>query len=885
MNLDTFIRHGTDFATFIIVAGLAVMLLLALLRRGHVTFAQYASEPPDLSVVLPWGVMVRPGVVLNKNGAFQACFEYRGPDLDSATKEELIITVAQLNNSVKRNGSGWYFYADMHHQGSPSFTQSAFPNPASQLIEMERAAQFEDGRFFESHYFFTVGWLPPKAIESKARDFFFEDEEITAKGEAQELAIANEWLDKFCNEADRIAGGLTRVLPSVRFIRDDDTLTYLHSTCSTKKHTVALPEIPTELDCLLTDVPLTGGRHPKLGESYIGAITVKGYPGGMTPGYLDVLNQQNFPFRYVVRWVALDKKDAQAEITKVRKEWFSSRLGLKAMFRQSMSPESAGNTLENPDALDKTADANAALQELGNDYCSYGYLTQTIIVLDPDFKNLKNRLQALSDEIEARGFVTINETLHGNALDAFLGCIPGNVINNIRRPMMNTLNLGHVMPVSSVWAGPTYCPNPLMAPKSPPHFVGATNGHIPFRFSGFIGDVGHMFIGGPTGAGKSVLLNFLESQWQRYSDLAKGVISQVYIFDKGGSSRVLTGNVGGTFYDLGSENSPAFQPLARVDDIEERRWAEGWILDRIAEEIGDPQQITSDMKTAVWNALTTLGGFADVRQRTITGFVTQVQDQRVKDALRRFCISGPFGAIVDSDHDDFEASPWIAFEMDTLMNTPGVVMAVLSYLFHRLEQQFDGVTPTFLVLDEAWIFLDHPIFAAKIREWLKTLRKKLVSVVFATQSLDEVIKSPIMATIKEQCLTKIYLPNVNAMNDETYDNYRSFGLNKKQIQIIATATPKEQYYLTSPEGNRLFSLGLGPVAIALVASTSEKSQASYEAVYEKHKGNVLDLNVAWLQTCRDNLPPDREHDWKRESLQWGINYVDGVRSALLQRAA
>ena len=65
---------------------------------------------------------------------------------------------------------------------------------------------------------------------------------------------------------------------------------------------------------------------------------------------------------------------------------------------------------------------------------------------------------------------------------------------------------------------------------------------------------------------------------------------------------------------------------------------------------------------------------------------------------------------------------------------------MLTYLFHRLEERFDG-RPTLLVLDEAWVFLDHPLFAARIREWLKVLRKKNVAVVFATQSLADIADS------------------------------------------------------------------------------------------------------------------------------------------------
>src|SRR5690606_30127056 len=140
------------------------------------------------------------------------------------------------------------------------------------------------------------------------------------------------------------------------------------------------------------------------------------------------------------------------------------------------------------------------------------------------------------------------------------------------------------------------------------------------------------------------------------------------------------------------------------------------------------------------------------------------------------------------------------------------VLPVLSYLFHRLEERFDG-RPTLLILDEAWLFLDHPLFAARIREWLKTLRKKNVAVVFATQSLADIAGSSIAPAIVESCPTRIFLPNDRAIEQQMRETYEHFGLNPRQIEIISQATPKRDYYAQTARGNRLFELGLGPLAL------------------------------------------------------------------------
>jgi hypothetical protein len=127
-----------------------------------------------------------------------------------------------------------------------------------------------------------------------------------------------------------------------------------------------------------------------------------------------------------------------------------------------------------------------------------------------------------------------------------------------------------------------------------------------------------------------------------------------------------------------------------------------------------------------------------------------------------------------------------------------------------------------LVLDEAWIFLRHQAFADKIVEWLKVLRKKNVFVVFATQDVADVEKSPIKTTIIQQCLTKIYLADPSAATAGMIDVYRAFGLSDSEISLIAGAVMKRDYFYTSPLGRRLFQLDLGPLTLALIGTPDHR---------------------------------------------------------------
>jgi type IV secretion system protein VirB4 len=372
------------------------------------------------------------------------------------------------------------------------------------------------------------------------------------------------------------------------------------------------------------------------------------------------------------------------------------------------------------------------------------------------------------------------------------------------------------MPMSAIWAGPerdAHLGGPVL-------FQACASGSTPFRFALHVGDVGHMMVVGPTGAGKSVLLGFIALQFRRYPG------ARIVLFDKGLSARAVTLALGGEHHALGSTDSPiAFQPLRHIDRQSERRWALDWIASLLHQQ---GVAIDADLRDGLWTALESLAS-APVAERTLTGLALLMPTRPLRIALAPYTLDGAYGHLLDAVIED-EADPdLLCFETEELMRQPMLVGPVLTYLFHRLEAAFDG-RPTLLVLDEAWLFLDDPLFAARIREWLKVLRKKNVAVVFATQSLADIMDSAIAPAIIESCPQRILLPNDRAIEPQARAAYDRFGLNERQIELIARATPKRHYYLQSARGNRLFELDLGPVALALCGSSSPAAQARIDAV-------------------------------------------------------
>ena len=777
---------------------------------------EYRNKADRLADLLPWAALIAPGVVLNKDGSFQRTFSFRGPDLESATEAELVGLSARANNALKRLGSGWALFFDAERLEAQHYPASDFPDAASWLIDEERRAAFEDakqGQHFESHYHLTLLYMPPPDAQARTENALLERDRKEEGG-----GSARNWrqeLARFRDETERVLDLLSGFLPEIRALDDAETLTFLHGTISTKRHKVTVPETPMYLDGVLVDTPLTGGLEPMLGEKHIRTLTVLGFPNTTRPGILDALNHQDFSYRWVTRFMPLDKTAATKVLTRLRRQWFAKRKSITAILREVLTNEAA--PLVDSDADNKAIDADAALQTLGGDHVGFGYLTTTITVFDEDAQTAEEKARAVERIVNGLGFTCIRESV--NAVEAWLGSLPGHVYANVRQPLIHTLNLAHLMPLSAVWAGPVRNAH-LGAPSL---LYAETSGSTPFRLSTHVDDVGHMLIVGPTGAGKSVLLSLIAMQFRRYAG------SQVYLFDKGNSARAAVLAMGGEHHALGADGSLAFQPLRNIDDPATRSWAAEWIGALLTNE---KLTVTPEVKESLWSALGNLAT-APIEERTLTGLSVLLQSNPIKAALQPYTLDGPFGRLLDAADDRLALSDVQCFETEELMHQAGVVLPVLTYLFHRLEERFDG-RPTLLILDEAWVFLDNPLFAARIREWLKVLRKKNVSVIFATQSLADISDSSIAPAIIESCPQRIFLPNDRAVEPQARDAYERFGLNDRQIELIAQATPKRHYYLQSRRGNRLFELGLGPIALALCGASDPAAQTLIDSLLAEH---------------------------------------------------
>ena len=828
------------------IALLGATLLLILFARiravdAELKLKKHRAKDAGLADLLNYAALVDDGVIVGKNGSFIAAWLYKGDDDASSTDEQREMVSFRINQALARLGNGWMLHVDAVRRPAPNYTEpglSHFPDPVSGAIDEERRRLFESlGTMYEGYFIITLTYFPPLLAQSKFVELMFDDDAKTPGGKARTQGL----IDFFKRECATIESRLASAIKLQRLrgtkvmnedgtsVTHDDLLRWLQFCITGMDHPVLLPSNPMYLDAVIGGQELYSGVVPKIGRNFLQVVAIEGFPLESTPGILSALGELPCPYRWSSRFIFMDQHEAVKHLDKFRKKW---RQKIRGFFDQVFNTNSG---VVDHDAVSMVSDAESAIAEVNSGLVAMGYYTSVVVLMDED----RARLQASSRQVEKAinrlGFAARIETV--NTMDAFLGSLPGHGVENVRRPLINTMNLADLMPTSSIWTGIDKAPCPMYPPLSPPLMHCVTHGATPFRLNLHVRDVGHTFVFGPTGAGKSTLLALIATQLRRYPGMT------IFAFDKGMSMYPLAKAMGGQHFTVAADDDAlSFCPLQFLETKSDRAWAMEWIDTVLAL---SNVQTTPAQRNEIGNAIMSMhaSGATALSARTLSDFVNTVQDESIREALRPYTVDGDMGHLLDAEKDGLALSDFTVFEIEELMNLgEKYALPTLLYLFRRIERSLTG-QPAAIILDEAWLMLGHPVFRAKIREWLKVLRKANCLVLMATQSLSDAANSGILDVIVESTATKIFLPNVYARDEDTSALYRRMGLNTRQIEILATAEPKRQYYYVSENGRRLCDLALGPLALAFMGSTDKESVASIQRLEAKFGSGWVQ---AWL---------------------------------------
>jgi type IV secretion system protein VirB4 len=856
----------------------------ALLTKALTATREFRPGVTGIADLLHWDSIIGEGALQQADGSMLCAWAYRGADMQTATIHERNALARQLNEALLPLSDGWMFHVDaVRRPARFSAEEGAFPDGLSRLIDEERRSGYTTrpepmsrneyetraeetreprGGFYETSYVLTATYKPPAGVYNQLSRFF-------VTGRQRRAAKMDRLIDLFEAQVSEVEMRLRGPL-RLRRLSTEELLRHLHTCLTGLRHPVAPPPVNVGLGSYLADQQVFGGFAPRVGDRHVRAVSLHGFPNATSQGILGRLHNLPAAYRWSTRLIMLSSETASQLIRTRRHSWFKKRKGLAEALRsftgQQVSEEQRRverEFFEDESAVRMATDAKEALTRMQSAEARYCLYTSTFIVMEQEEARAEEIAEEIREVLVEAGFPSRIEDV--NALEAYLGSLPGNGTANSRRFAVHTRNVADLMPATQIWPGAECNQSHLFPPESPALLSAKTDGSTPFRLNLHAqGDVGHTLVIGATGAGKSVLVNTLMAQWLRYEK------AQVFLFDLGHSGYLLAKGVGGRHYQLSPDAGAALslQPLLQVGDEEERAWAASWIETTIELQGVTP---TPARRAEIGRALKLIAANPP-EMRTLEELKILVQDEEVAGALGQFVGEGTYAHLLNGSRDalaggalteetveegEGEKTPgtssalnpaYQVFELSAVRDLPeSVFIPLLLYLFHHVERQLRADRPSIIVLEEVWHALMHSSFSERIKQWLLTLRKQNAAVVMVAHTPAQIAQLENREIIIDSCPTKIFLPNPDAVDPEAKALYRTMGLNEREIEAIATATRKKHYFFKCPVGSRLFDLDLGPLALQFVAMPSGDVGALRQRVEALEKKRGRGWVAHWLR--------------------------------------
>jgi type IV secretion system protein VirB4 len=553
------------------------------------------------------------------------------------------------------------------------------------------------------------------------------------------------------------------------------------------------------------------------GTSFAALVSLKDYPDSTGPGLTDALLRLPQELTLTESYAPSDRQVSR------------ERIDLAIRRLKSADEE----------ALAERREMMAARDALGTGAAAFGDHHLSVLVRSDRLDSLDDAVAMCAAALADAGAVAVREDT--NLEPGFWGQMPGNEQYLVRRSLVSSANMACFASLHGF----------AMGQASGNHWGEAvtlltTTSATPFFFNFHNGDLGNFTVIGPSGSGKTVVMNFLAAQAQKFNP-------RMVLFDKDRGAEVFVRAIGGAYSRVAAGHPTGFNPLAMPDSAVNRAFLRDWL--GVMLEASGPEELAT-ISAAVDAAYAN-----DARLRRLTHFRELLAGSRrpepgdLAGRLDAWIGHGEHGWLFDNEHDRLDLSAkTLGFDMTALLETPRLRTPVMMYLFHRIEERLDG-EPTMILIDEGWKALDDPVFAARIRDWLKTLRKRNALVGFATQSARDALESRISAALVEQTATMIFMPNARARAE---DYCEGFGLTQHELELIRTLPAQSRCFLIrQPDASVVVRLDLsGMPEVLTVLSGRESTVRRLDALRETYG----DAPAAWYPALTGEVWPQESDD-------------------------
>jgi len=490
------------------------------------------------------------------------------------------------------------------------------------------------------------------------------------------------------------------------------------------------------------------------GRSFSAMLGVKDYPDATRPGLIDGLLRLPHELVLTESFAPVDRQVARERID-------------LALRRLRVADETAG--AERGEML-------ASRDALGSGQVGFGDHHLSVLVRAADLGELDRATALATAALTDVGAVAVREDV--NLEPAFWAQFPGNESYLVRRALISTANAAGFLSLHG---------HPLGRARGN-HWGNAvtileTTASTPYFFNFHENDLGNFTVIGPSGSGKTVVLNFFAAQAQKFAP-------RTFFFDKDRGAEIFLRGAGGHYALLSPGTPTGFNPLLLADTPVNRAFLREWLALLVRADGPEEMATVAEAIDACFDHEPVLRRLRHVKELLAGARRPQAGD--LASRLDPWIGQGEHGWLFDNARDALDLSVRIAgFDMTALLDQPELRTPAMMYLFHRIEERLDG-EPTMILIDEGWKALDDPIFAARIRDWMKTLRKRNAILGFATQSARDALDSHISAAIVEQTATMIFTPNPKARKEDYCDG---FGLTEHELELIRSLPSSSRCFL------------------------------------------------------------------------------------------
>ena len=553
------------------------------------------------------------------------------------------------------------------------------------------------------------------------------------------------------------------------------------------------------------------------GSDFAALLSLKDYPDATSPGLLDALLR--LPFEMVVS-ESFAPHDRQ--ITR-------ERIDLALRKLKSADEE----------AMAERAEMMAARDGLGSGSVGFGDHHLTVLVREADLARLDEACAAAAATLADTGAIVVREDT--NLEPGFWGQFPGNEDYLVRRAMISTANMASFGSLHGFALGQA----------EGNHWGDAvalleTTSATPFFFNFHHGDLGNFSVIGPSGSGKTVVMNFLAAQAQKFSP-------RTILFDKDRGAELFVRGIGGRYDRIRAGEPTGFNPLALGDSALNRAFLRDWLA--VLLKADGPEELAT-IAGAVDAAYANDASLRRLRHfRELLSGAKRPKPGDLADRLAPWIEGGEHAWLFDNADDKLDLSARVlGFDMTALLDSPRLRTPTMMYLFHRIEERLDG-QPTMILIDEGWKALDDEVFAARIRDWLKTLRKRNALVGFATQSARDALDSRIATALVEQTATMLFMPNARAKAEDYCDG---FGLTAHELLLIRSLPAHSRAFLVrQPDASVVVRLDLsGAPEVLTILSGRESAVRRLDLLREA----VGDAPADWYPVLTGRAWPGTQAD-------------------------